>query len=129
VKYVFKNMIVQFHKMGSIKGFGTLKPPINKYWLYYSSTRKIHYYVGWSTVCCTKVDLFLHCFFKKWNLIKCYMINGLNILWFGLNNVWYFIYVVKCTNFFLQLELATWCFWTFKATNVSCNKLCGLFFH
>jgi len=56
------------------------------------------------------------------------MIIGLNILWFGINNVWYFIYVVKCTNFFLQLELATWCFWTFKATNVSCNKLCGFFF-
>jgi hypothetical protein len=30
---------------------------------------------------------------------------------------------------FLQLELVAWCFWTFKATNVSCKKLCGLPFH
>jgi hypothetical protein len=30
---------------------------------------------------------------------------------------------------FLQLELVAYCFWTFKAIDVSCNNLCGLRFH
>jgi hypothetical protein len=47
--------------------------------------------------------------------------------WIEYFMVWTQIYMVVCIcnemhRSFLQLELLAWCFWTFKKTNVSCNK-------
>jgi hypothetical protein len=45
-------------------------------------------WLGESTMHYTKMDVENTIFSRNQNLIECYMIIGLNILWFGLKYVW-----------------------------------------